>query len=240
MSEDPKALTLAIKALGKRRLWQEALGLFDRVRSAGRADIILHTAAISACERSSEWERAVELLRCVLNDQRVEAGAAFSHRGAWRGGGTGGGGAVPAFASAMGACLRGSEWPRALALFDQIRREGLAPSIVSYNVAINACASGDLWTRALALLAEAEAGGSSPPTIITYSAAMNACGVAARWDAALSLLHELKRRMPLDVIACSSAIAACEKAHRWTLALDLLTSMKVEGPQPNVISFNLQ
>lgn len=232
--ENPGYMTLATTAFGRRHMWAAAFDLLERARGAGSVDTVLHTSVVTACERASKWELATRLVDDILAE--AAAAPAVQHAGSWRGGGSGGGGAVPAFATAMSACLRSHEWQRALQLFRRLGEEGLRPSIVSYNVAISASGRGQLWHGALELLAEAEA--MAVPTVITYSAGINACGEAHRWDAALAILRRMRATVPPDVVTCSSVISICVKAHKWTLALDKFSEMCLEGPAPNVVSFN--
>lgn len=56
-------ITVAIKALGKRRLWPEALALLevmDDVRL--ERDIIMYNAVMTACKNGDVWQTALQLL----------------------------------------------------------------------------------------------------------------------------------------------------------------------------------
>jgi pentatricopeptide repeat protein len=43
-------------------------------------------------------------------------------------------------------------WKRGLALLDEMQRNGIEPSEVTYSVAISACGNGGQWRKALDLL----------------------------------------------------------------------------------------
>lgn len=50
----------------------------------------------------------------------------------------------------------------ALALLDEMRDEGIPPTVRSFSTAISACGKGQQWARAVALLREMEEVGVSP------------------------------------------------------------------------------
>lgn len=59
------------------------------------------------------------------------------------------------FNTAIAACARSADWPRALELLAGMKVEGLKPDIFSYNAAIGACAKAGQWRIGLELLAKA-------------------------------------------------------------------------------------
>ena len=97
-------------------------------------DVISFSAAISACEKGGQWERALAL----LEEMRERA---WSRN-------------VISFNAAISACEKGGRWERALSLLDEMREAGVEPDVISFSAAISACEKGGQWERALALLDE--------------------------------------------------------------------------------------
>ena len=151
-------------------------------KESGLQETIISTnAAISACERSDEWQHALSIYLA-------------NHLGA----------TTITFGAAISACESGSQWPKATPeiqgvwgvysrfqgsifrfsgvveseakalLLLQLQLSSLRASVRSFSAAISACASSGKWQHSLALLDEMEAA-KMAANIITYNAAISAC-----------------------------------------------------------------
>ncbi|CAK0798080.1 unnamed protein product, partial [Prorocentrum cordatum] len=70
--------TQQISALGKRKQWRQALDLLAEMRAGGvRPNVITYSALISACERSGQPERSLELLQ-EMKERRAWSLTSFS------------------------------------------------------------------------------------------------------------------------------------------------------------------
>ena len=175
-------------------------------------------AAISACSRAKQWERALSLL-----DQMPARGVRAD---------------VVTYSAAISALAVGEAWENALALLQRMESEGLHPNVITMNAAINACEKGQHWEGALELLERMEARGP-PPNLVSYNAAISACAKGRQWQAALALLERLHSRgLQADEITCNAAISACAAAGEWRPALALLERMRGFGVAPNTITYN--
>ena len=56
-------------------------------------------------------------------------------------------------------------WPVALSLLEDMRSDGVAPSVVTFNAALAACERGGAWEEAECLLVEMEQAGVAPDRI---------------------------------------------------------------------------
>merc|ERR1711938_278624 len=128
-------ISMAVSRLGRmRRGWQSAVQLLEsaEARYGVTPNTITYNAAISACEKGGQWERALALL-----DAMQAAGVAPD---------------TITYSAAISACEKGGQWERALALLDEMQAAGVAPNTITYNATISACEKGGQWERALSLL----------------------------------------------------------------------------------------
>ena len=80
------------------------------------ADIITYSAAISACEKGQQWQRAMDFLGQVR-----AAGMVLN---------------VITYSAAISACEKGGQWDRALSLLDKLRKGGMTRTVISFSAAI--------------------------------------------------------------------------------------------------------
>ncbi|CAE7311431.1 unnamed protein product [Symbiodinium sp. CCMP2592] len=97
-------------------------------------DRITYNAAISACEKSQEWQQALVLLG-QAERQRMQLG-------------------IITYNAAISACDRGGQWELALHLLNEAVCKRLRPQLTSYNAAASACAKELRWYEAVILLGQ--------------------------------------------------------------------------------------
>jgi pentatricopeptide repeat protein len=79
---------------------------------------IIYSAAISACEKGSQWQRALDLLQ-EMKDCDIRP-------------------VVIIYSAAMSACEKGGQWQRALDLLQEMKKCYVQPNVISYSAAISA------------------------------------------------------------------------------------------------------
>ncbi|CAK0795997.1 unnamed protein product [Prorocentrum cordatum] len=157
-------------------------------------DVIVYNAAISACEKGEQWQRALGLLSemreadlqpnviSATTLRSARARRASSGSGLWcfsaRCGERICSPTLPIYSAGVSACEKGeqwqrAQWQRALVLLSEMGEVELEPTII-YNVGISACEKGLQWQRAWALLSEMWKT-KLVPDVISYSAGISAC-----------------------------------------------------------------
>ena len=205
-----KMCNIVISAWARAKCADEALATFRQIESLGfEPDQISYASAIKACEKVGQWERALLLLKDMV-DRKIEPD-------------------VITFTSAIAACASGGEWKRAVALLETMRACGVEPNAISYNAAISACEKGGKWSRAISLLDEMRAR-AIEPDVISLNAAISACEKGGQTERALGLLEEMQQRdIEPDIYTYSAAIAACDKGGQTERALALQDEMQQRG-----------
>ena len=84
------------------------IGLAQQIESEVNADTICYSAAISACEKSHEWQLALDLLSRIVSEVKAD---------------------TICYSAALGACEKRHEWQLALDLLSRIVSEVEAHTI---------------------------------------------------------------------------------------------------------------
>lgn len=259
---DVASFNCVMRACRGQGQWRKATELLDRMvrgdrtrgssaeRTLPQPDVYSFSSVIAACGASGQAEVAVELLRGMKNATTgggVEpnvvvynaAIATFVHAvnrldAAAKDPGVGVSREDPL---GDGASKRGEErnrsWRSAKALVSEMRKDGIAPNVETYNTVLAVCQRAGAWESALEVLEEMKRGRKDEkgtggevvpyPDVISFNTAIGACGKAGRWCEALELLEEMpKRGLEPDAISYNAAAAACAREKVWDLALQVV------------------
>eukprot|EP00913_Durusdinium_trenchii_P024493 g22994.t1 len=158
----------------------------------------MYNAAISACEKSADWQAALALL-CRTESARVQTN-------------------VITFNASISACEKASQWQLALSLMSVLVIRRMQADVVSYSSSISACQKGSEWQLACVLLAAAGTA-HVPRQEMTHNAAVSACDRS--WTRALMLVSFFPVcRLRPNVITVTATIATLETSN-WSDALYL-------------------
>ena len=111
---------------------------------------------------------------------------------------------VISYNAAISACTQGSQWERALNLFEPMSLNRVWPNNVSYNAAMSACEKGGQWQHALALIADMTNVKLSPE-VYGFSTAISACEKMCQWQQALKLMEAAYSARECNVVTYSAA-----------------------------------
>ncbi|EJK73152.1 hypothetical protein THAOC_05237, partial [Thalassiosira oceanica] len=138
--------------------------------------------------------------------------------------------------AAISACEKGLNPKMALEIFDEMKREGVRPTVVTFSALISACEKGQQWKLALQVLDEMKA--TFGPNVIAYSAAISALSKGQQWQKAWELFCEIESSgQKLSVVTYNATMTALEKGLQWERALDLFDEMKFKGVAVTVVSY---
>ena len=224
-----------ISACTKGGQWQSALFFFQAMLEEKVVpNVVSYSAIISACERGGQWQRALALFQTMPEEKVVPNVVIYrAIISACRK-------VVPdvvSYTEIISAFEKGSQWQRALALFQTMPEEKVVPNVVSYSAIISACEKGGQWQRALALF-QTMPEEKVVPNVVSYSAIISACEKGGQWQRALALFQTMpEEKVVPNVVSYSAIISAFEKGSQWQRALALFQTMPEEKVVPNVVSY---
>ncbi|CAK9115921.1 unnamed protein product [Durusdinium trenchii] len=248
---------VAVKALCKKRLWQEALnreGAFTAIfpRGVRAAPLPALVPAFATFAQGLAWQHALLLLQELRTVQISRTGR--SSRNPMRR-------HMKSLTAAISACTKSDQWDQALLLLSVFRADAVQPNVITYSAVASKCSTNrwlacfaltqkfsdlvacnsaitigglESWLRALDRF-DAVSCMSLRPDVVTYGAAV-ACG---SWQVASLLLEKSCKCHLGSSIGCGAAISACEEnAACWRTALGLLEFGNVRRLQSSIVLCN--
>ena len=130
------------------------------------ADVISYNTTISACEKGSQWEIALQVLANMQPAKTLPD--------------------VISFCAAVSACEKASQWESAVHLWSQMPTASIDNDVIAFNATMSACEKASQWQTAFHLFS------SWPllrvlPNFVSLGAVLCALGRGVQWRAALSL-----------------------------------------------------
>lgn len=208
-----------LRILASNRRWQEALGVLERMLAGGMIpDQYCLAAALEACSKAGQLDRALELLQKAKRSKWVLD--------------------CFCYAIVITACSRNGNLDQAVNVLREMRSVGVTPSAVSYRDLIAACGNSGKWEQALVLLGEMPAAGIAPD-VSHYSSAITACGKSGEFEEAVTILEEMSTDNVAPDDRCFGAVLlACIRGGGWEQASAVFRDMQAAGIPPGVVVFN--
>eukprot|EP00435_Cladocopium_sp_Y103_P040272 s1138_g10.t3 len=203
--------------------WQQAIDLLRRMDERRiMGNLILYSAAISACARQGRWRESLALMTEALAhhlqlDMVTEA-------------------------ATISACKMHGEWPRALRLVDGMRLNAFPAYVIAVNSAISCCDQVSEWQQALQLVDGVEE--AAQPQMITYNSAISSCQKAMLWPPVLQLLSSaLTALLQPTVVTFNACMSACrgrrgDQLAQWPVAMQLAIGMVQWSFKPSLVSLD--
>ncbi|KAL4420028.1 hypothetical protein ABPG77_001278 [Micractinium sp. CCAP 211/92] len=127
----------------------------------------------------------------------------------------------------------------ALALYDEMVADGVAPDAVCYNTALAAAGLGQHWDRVLSIL-EDMGGAGVPWDAFTCSALLSACQACGQWEQALDWFRQAQSLpgLQLNVVHYTTLMSCLQKAGQWEQSMRVFKEMEGQGIVPDVVAHN--
>jgi pentatricopeptide repeat domain-containing protein 1 len=233
---DTYCYTAAIEACSKGGLWQKAIMLLHEMEENGIVPSeVTFNVVITACGNGGQWKKAMELLS-VMRRRQIPVNlyvynaaiTALSKAAKKRTSTTT---SIQALPDHEGQSL----YQEAMALLDQMRKDGIEPDGFSFTSTISCCGYEGRWQEALELIrAMREGGPRTQPNKLAYTAAMTSCGKWGQVDDAILLFRQMQQQgLKADRIAYNSLFTALRIAKRSNEAFELWDEML--GMNKNVV-----
>eukprot|EP00438_Fugacium_kawagutii_P031314 Skav215338 [mRNA] locus=scaffold1391:212065:214773:- [translate_table: standard] len=201
--------------------------LLDEATRNKMASVEVFNSAVTALDRSQQWERALHLF-----------GEVFSRRSSIEPD-------VVSINAALSACASQENglWQAALNLISGMPAARISIDQVTHNSGITACVKGTAWQIVLHLAGRGSGvGGNIRPDAITYATTTSACDRSTRWQHAFWLEDRCRhcgvtsssaKSLSYSTTAC---VGASSRAGRWENALDFLRLSLQSKAEPSIIS----
>jgi len=169
-------------------------------------NLVIYTAAISACEREGATETTDLLLQQMVSKGILPTARTFNAIMAIR----------PKVSETEG-------YVQALDILRRMREEGVEPDVFSYTLAIDACERAKQWEAVVQVVDDAR----RKATVIMLSRKMSALTKLKRWREALEVFdYNIKGRgLQPDSITYTHALTACTQGGMVEEALGFLREM---------------
>jgi pentatricopeptide repeat domain-containing protein 1 len=110
--------------------WRQAYELLGKMKQHGLVpDTPTLSSAISACEAAGQWQVALEVLQCAMDEEADEQGARRQRLNLY------------CFNAALAACEKGGAWVEAVEIYEKMKEQGgmdLRPNIVTTSSLVQA------------------------------------------------------------------------------------------------------
>ena len=148
--------------------WPRAFCLLRDMRQLQQeSNVLVHAAAIDACEKTERWRPALALLREAVAVSLVN---------------------LVTYTASLSACVKGTRWEAASDLYGTLEDCSLQGNLLTHPAAMNACAKGWSWEEAIHLL-----GTCRQMDALALSAAMDAGVKAMQWSQVLWMFRSFQQ-----------------------------------------------
>eukprot|EP01038_Epipyxis_sp_PR26KG_P004552 gene4552-6424_t len=199
--------------------------IFNRMISLDiKPDKISYTSMIKTYANINQWSKAIEIINLMLQDDHVSPD-------------------LICYSSAISACAKSGRWKEAVSLLKDMKSRSpkISPDNILYNTVISACSKSGQWNTALTLMKVMRME-KLPLDAFTYSAALCAYDSSERIDVIKDLLNDMVGdKIPLykQTAPFNAAMSIYSRHNCSNEVLDLYENMKMQGVQPNGITYSI-
>lgn len=217
---DVVGLNAVLTAAGNN--WSQAMSLLARAPCARlQVNIRCFTGALSVCERTTFWQRAINVLGLTYQVNLHDNGVARSDIAPDK----------KSMSTLISACGKGFQWELASTLLMRdLPGRSILPDAIVFSTAINACKDGtERWGVALGmftcLMAMKQFFRTPEDMASAYQVTMSSC--RPRWQLSLFFLQMMgtarvfKSGKLGDEACWNAAVSACDAGNMWQKAVQL-------------------
>ena len=190
--------------------WELALDFFKSSLKGSREgadmctrDLVSYTAAIAACERGSQWQRALELLETFESFKETPDTVMFN--------------------AAISAAQSGARWEVSLSQLGRMQTLTVRVDAVTQNTVLSACEVVSFWQLAVGIFREACTQNLQLGEV-GHNALTSSLEKSMKWLITLLCLEEQLQVASLPgQIAMDAAASAIQKSSHWHMAIEQIT-----------------
>eukprot|EP00434_Breviolum_minutum_P019633 symbB.v1.2.017318.t1/scaffold1341.1/size124323/9 len=127
----------------------------------------------------------------------------------------------------ISCCERGAEWNRALELFQEMGKQQVSRTTISYGSMMSAFEKGKQWILALQVMEQMDAAKVRKDAVV-HNAAMSACEKCSQWQSAHAILSTMHPKLR-DTYSFNAVMAASANARMWEVTIHLLQAMREDS-----------
>ncbi|KAL2930060.1 hypothetical protein RDABS01_035470 [Bienertia sinuspersici] len=231
-------VAVMISILGKEGHTSVAAYLISELNKDGfDIDVYAYTAMVSACASNGRYREAVRVFRKMEDVGCKPTLVTYN-----------------VILNVYGKM--GMPWIKITEIMDNMKRDGIAPDLYTYNTLISCCRRGSLYEEAAKTFEEMKLAGFVPDKV-TYNVLLDVCGKSRRPKEAIEVLQEMethggglldeamelkaqmvKRGIKPDVFTYTTLFSGFEKAGKDECAMKVFKEMRNTGCKPNICTFN--
>lgn len=140
----------------------------------------------------------------------------------------------------INACCVVGDIENAWNVFDEMRKRGFQPNVVTFATLINGLCANSQLAEALELKETMEMSFKIRPNVFVYSALIKSLSKVNEVDSAIKLKKEMsKKKVELDSAVYATLISALFKAGRKDDGFELLEEMRKKGCKIDLLTYNV-
>jgi len=177
--------SILMAAWGKASHWHHAFQVFANLcgRPSLLVDVVCFASIISCCERTSRWQKSMELFQ-ELQEQRVRAN-------------------IICYSALISSFEKGFQWQFSMAAFHQMEMSQLVPDVICYSALLSSFEKGLQWQWSLHFF-QVMSRKKLRPNSISYHAAISAAEKSGKWQLAQHFFVAMRTQvLKQNVVSCN-------------------------------------
>ncbi|KAK1305196.1 Pentatricopeptide repeat-containing protein [Acorus calamus] len=209
-------LNIVLRHFGELRRWKNVIQLFDWMQKHGKVNVASYSSFIKYMGKSLNPMKALEVYNGIQDDS-IRRNVSVCN-------------------SILGCMIKNGKFESSIKLFDQMKKDGLTPDVVTYSTLLSGCIKvKDGFTKATRLIRELESNGLEMDSVI-YGTLLAICASHKLCEEAEMYFQKMKDRgCSPNLFHYSSLLNAYSVDGNQMKADELIEDMKSAGLLPNKV-----